>query len=202
MKPVRLPVNAYRELAKTVRAQILKTNSPDSCIPSTKAMVEALRQLHVDVFALPVTAMAVNAPLWAYAHEHGGYPAIGTPEYPEDGFGIGIGYIGDETQPGKWNGHLVCVAERRWLLDLSIDQASRPQWNMPITEPLVAPVDEVWLRARTNLPLVIEHETAHIYYWPNPGNEGYKESPGWSGEKAPTVSLKMPRRVRSYPLSR
>jgi hypothetical protein len=186
-------------MAQIVRTQILRTNRPDSCIPSTKAILEALRKLRIDAFAMPVTAMVVNDVLWQYAHDHGQYPVAGSEEYPEDGWGVGVGYIGEDTEPGKWNGHLVAIAERRWLIDVSIDQASRPQHQMVIEHPLVAPVDERWLRSHPGeRPLVVQHEQAHVYYWPNPGNDGYKQSNGWSGENAPVVTLSIPKRGRQF----
>lgn len=181
----------YVDIGRTVREQILKEYAPDSCIPTARATLELLKGLRAEAYAMPVICMVVNRPLWEYADTHGGYPAIGAPDYPEGGYGLGVGFgLAHEKEDGKWGGHLVVIAERRWLLDYSIDQATRGQHGIMLG-PLVIPVTEKFLR-RTDEVLVWRSGDTRLHYAHKTGTDAnaYKTSDSWIGEHAPTVHIK------------
>jgi hypothetical protein len=60
---------------------------------------------------------------------------VGHPEYPQDV----VGLIDETTN--RFVGHVVCVAEDH-LIDPTVDQMSRPQWDMPLTEPALFKLDD------------------------------------------------------------
>lgn len=55
---------------------------------------------------------------------------VGIPQYPED-------FVGRlDVAQNRFVGHVVCMVGDH-LIDPSVDQMSRPKWEMPITEPVV-----------------------------------------------------------------
>lgn len=190
-KPRRLSGEEYVKLGHVVRKQIVRAYRADSCIATSRATLDALRAMNIDAYELPVTAGVVNGPLMAWAEEHGRFPAAGDPDYPEDGWGVGIG-VGPEDPADRhgWNGHLVVIAERRWFLDYSLDQASRPDRGIIIAEPIVVAVDERFLRSKGDVGLFIRRGDVGIQYSTAPEKRGYKLSPNWSGQTRPLVTVR------------
>ena len=101
----------------------------------------------------------VNEPVQQFSLEHGYFPEVGTDDYPPDGYGIGLGVT--PSTPDAWAGHVVVVAERKWLLDFSIDQANRPDYGI-VLDPLVAPVTERWIRGKDMM--LLHRGSAYLYY--------------------------------------
>lgn len=165
----------YAELGTIIRQQILSKYREDSCIATTRATVSTLKLLRVDVFPLSVRVAIANRPLYEKAAELGRFPEVGSPEYPGDGYGLGI------------EQHVVAIAERKWILDYSIDQANREEYGIRLI-PLVIPTTETWLRGRAG-HLVFRHEDSFLYYTALPGDKWYEASPNWEGESRPGVHL-------------
>lgn len=179
----------YRGLGTAVREQILRSYTPDSCIATCAATVDVLKQSHVDAYPLTVTATVVNKTLYDAANELGRYPELGSEEYPHGGYGILIGHDTGEEIPGRWPGHLVVIAERKWLLDFSIDQANRPIYGIEL-HPLVLPVTEAFLVGREHV--VYRYNDVYLYYHARPKDKSFKTRLQWSGELRPVVHLKDP----------
>lgn len=190
-RPFRMNRGEYEKLGRTVRQQILSAYNHDSCIATARATLEVLRRIGVDAYALPVQAVAFNRPVWQWAQEHGRFPVVGSEDYPEDGYGIGVG-VGPETpEDGQgWNGHLVVIAERKWMLDFSIDQMSRPQYGLRISEPVIVEVGEKFLRSHGDVAAVTWTGEVVIQYATAPEKQGYKTSPNWGGATKPEITLK------------
>lgn len=178
----------YQDIGRLVREEVLKVYREDSCIATSKATLELVKQLHVDAYALPVVCMIANEPLWRYADEHGVYPAVGSAEYPEGGYGVGVGM--GVKQEGRWPGHLVVIAERKWLLDFSLDQATREDQHISLG-PQVISVSERWLR-RTDQIHIYQAGSVRLHYMKHVGEyaNDYKNAPDWAGEHAPTVHVR------------
>lgn len=166
----------YRELGIVLRKQLLRGYDPDSCVASVRTTVSTLRMLGGDVFPLSVQVAIVNAPVYAWAEEHGRFPEAGTDEYPEGGHGVGI------TQ------HVVAIAERKWILDFSLDQANRPDYGI-VLEPLVIPCGEPWLRGRGG-HIVFRHRGTVLYYTARPGDRWFEASNMWNGTARPGVEIR------------
>lgn len=58
--------------------------------------------------------------------------------------------------PNPWNGHLICLIDRRWILDPSFDQASAPDHGMPIDEMLLIDTDGCMVEPIDPLDLAID----------------------------------------------
>ena len=164
-----------KRMLAAVRDRVLQHYRPDSCIATTKAIIEIVRP--ADAYALHVKALVMNGPF---------VDLLGSGADPESPEGIAAGtesgawavHVGaGDPEPGKWAGHLVAIVERKWLVDASIDQASRPEHDIHLTEPVVAKVTEAFLRGKE--PLLVVVKKAFIRYDAVPGDKSYRASPNW-----------------------
>lgn len=98
------------------------------------------------------------------------------------GTSIGIGYgLGPRALAGSWDGHLVVIVARRWLADVTLGQASRPEEGLELG-PVVLPVGEPFLHG--NAPLLMERRDGTVLrYDAQPGRRDYRASPDWSGRE-------------------
>ena len=159
-------------LCRVGRPIILRYASPDSCIASCRIGMDVLRMFGIRSHPIAVKAAVFNQK----GHE---FMDSGHPDWVRQGrdgaHSVGIGYGGPD--PRKWDGHLVLLVRGRLLLDLSIDQAARPDKG-------------IYLHAfRTVLPtgfleqgsgLVVQNpEGGTISYELNLGNRSWKFAPDW-----------------------
>lgn len=175
-------------LGRQIRADVLRTHLPNSCIYTTATTVNLLRHLGADAYALSVRAVIANAALARIIDERGiEHVSHDDPDVrAAGGYGVGLGYPpapGEAADPpGSWPGHLVAILNRRWLLDFSADQASRPQHGIDLSDPIVAPVDEPFLRGRETrrfMPAGADGTSMRIDYHAYPTDRTYRESPDW-----------------------
>lgn len=165
-------------LLEKARPEILKEFREDSCIASTAAGVDVLTYFNILAKALPVRTTVFNGAF--AARIDAGQPWPKADEIKrwtvEDGsYSVGIGY--GTQQPGKWAGHLAILAENIYLIDLSIDQASRPRYNIEL-KPLCVEVDDNFISGRS--PCVFNCGDCIIKIEHQAGNDGYQFSPDWS----------------------
>lgn len=164
-------------LTAQARPLILDYWGAYSCIASTRIAIDVLAEFGIAADALPVHAYIFNAPLWKRL-EAGECPEAREIErlYEVDGsWSIGLGFGGDMGE-NKWPGHLVALVRRpQVIVDLSLDQASRPERQIHLA-PIVAPADQSFLAGAGQLvgsvnDTVIAYETIEEH--------GYLGSPDW-----------------------
>lgn len=185
------PLDAARltRIGKQIRADVLTTHGRDSCIYTSALTLRVLRELGADAFALSVQTVVMNAAAAGFIDEHGGQwrPEDEDAMLAAGGYAVGVGFAaGDMT--GKWAGHLAVVCNRRWLLDFSIDQASRPEHDIAI-EGLVATVGEPFLRGREAARLIGEGGV-RVEYRARPGDRSYRDSPDWERGLAREIEVR------------
>ena len=166
-------------LLEYARPEILKEYRADSCIVSTAVGLDILTSFGILAEPLAVRTFLFNK---AFADRiDAGSPWPRGDEVKrwtdEDGsYSVGIGF-GDQ-QPNKWAGHLVILVERQFLLDLSIDQATRPKYDM-FFEPFVVEVDDKFLQGEA--PKVFGYNGCIIRIELLPNKQtGYITSPDWT----------------------
>jgi len=162
-------------LLKHARSEILKEFRADSCIASTAVGLDILTHFGILAEPLPVRTLIFNEP-FVTRIENEGWPTgqqVQNWSEQDGSYSVGIG-IGPQ-QPNKWAGHLVILIEKRLLLDLSIDQATRPQYNM-LLDPLCIEVDEQFL---SGSPKVFKVNQCVVRVDALKGNDGYASSPDW-----------------------
>lgn len=168
---------AIQTLLDTARPKILKEYRADSCIASTAICVDVLTRLGILAEPLAVRLMIFNQPFVARIEQTGIFPkGDEIKEWTaEDGsYSVGIGF--GPAQPGKWPGHLVAIAEKKYLIDISVDQANRPIYGMEF-KPIFIEVEEEFF---SGTPRVFSYNGCTFRYDAIPQNLGYQSSPDWT----------------------
>lgn len=182
-------------LAEVGRGPILDAGfNRRSCIASTRIGLDVLDYFGIKAEPLPLFVLLLNGEaldLW----ESGMSQAEIAIEMQKQGrdepggpWGIGIG--AEIENSVDWAGHLViAVPQERALLDLSIDQASRPHKGLPIKDKgLLIPVDDDdWWEGRATRAFMtgtLANDTdqlrlAMIFDRDCADPKGYRNSPNW-----------------------
>lgn len=175
-------------LLEHARPEILKEFAPDSCIASTAIGIEVLTQLFIAANPLPVRTLIFNKAFSDRIQNGAKFPKNQEQVRKwskEDGsYSIGIG-VGTGL-PGKWPGHLVILVEDV-LIDLSIDQANRPQYSIDL-RPFAVTVGEEFLVKKEPFVFAKNGCTIRIDHL-QPPNQDFLKSPDWllSGRRKPIV---------------
>jgi hypothetical protein len=143
-----------RALLARARPIILEDWRADSCIASTAICIDVL-----DYFGLDARPLACRTVVWNRQLESGCWS-------------VGIGH-GDKRQ-GGWPGHLVALAAGDLLLDLSLDQASRPQHNIELGA-LGVYLPEDYLAEGYEC----EAFGCHLYYEFLPADQSFRNANDW-----------------------
>src|SRR5215471_13707566 len=111
----------------SLRTNILHYFKADSCIGSTRVAQALMEKIHKESYPLSVQLSIFNKPMVIRAQREGGLPdsrEVTRRGNQESGArSVGVGFPVANSGPDRWPGHLVLVVERKWLWDLSIDQA-------------------------------------------------------------------------------
>lgn len=180
------------------RPEILKYYRVDSCIVSTRICLNILEHHGFKCFALPCQVNIVNAPYRDFLMKKGRWPkGEETKEIFEEknGYAVGVGHGYTKQGPkddikesgsDKWPGHLVAIAvdedNTHYLIDLSIDQASRPQYNMTL-KPTALHIPPEMTQKEDVFVLDISQEDESIisvFYYSKPQKGGYESSKDWN----------------------
>ena len=162
------------KLLDIARPEILKEFSVDSCIISTAIGIEVLSRFGVIAEPLPVRTVVFNKP-FADRIKRGENPYksdLAEWTKQDNSYSLGIGY--GFPQPNKWAGHLVILAEKKYLIDLSIDQANRPQYDISL-EPYCMVINHEDLSKK---PIYFETRSCVVGI-ELLSNNGYLASPDW-----------------------
>lgn len=168
----------------------------DVCIAATRLALEILAPLGYDVKPLPVRLFAYNA-IWiqkALAAGHHPKSEQEGQQWQAEGawaVGAGIGHRDDRDAPygrneaiGRFNGHLVLIVNRDYLLDLSLAQIARPERNIYAEQPLVVRLDSrAFLhgtRAFVARYQAADHDEVMLEYQAVPGDRTYRRTADWT----------------------
>lgn len=151
----------------------------DNCVMSSRIAYELFKYYGLNPKPLAVSVTVGNPRYTELLGLHG--PPTSREQLDEwvaqGAFCMGItGHRKAPPKPGYWNGHLVTVCEDT-LLDLSLDQCSRPQHNMEVEE-LYARVPQRFLEGSERAVFI--HATGCVViYEIEPWNEGWKGASDW-----------------------
>jgi hypothetical protein len=179
-----------RGIGPGLRRAMLEFYLPDSCIAATRIAIDLLGELEIPARALAVRAAILNLPMVQLVERHGRFP--NGPEERARWFeeakaaGVGLGYPDPsraDVTPEANGIHTVAIVEERFIWDLSIDQATRPQYGIVIPEPLIAPIPKpkLFLSGREPLPV---HGVGGVVvrYDAQPTDRRYTRSPNWASD--------------------
>ena len=91
-------------------------------------------------------------------------------------WGIGLGMSEIPAEAGNWSGHLVALVENKYLLDLSIDQASRPERGL-LLEPFFIEVPSGFMQGSGIS--VTTSQGAELQYWARPADKSFLQAGDW-----------------------
>ncbi len=182
-------VKAISTILQEGRQEMLRHFSSDSCIAATKIAIDVLAHYHVLAKPLVARLMIFN-PAFVRRIENGAaFPTSGeiTKQWSEEdgSWCLGVGY---GSAPTKWSGHLVAVLEEEgWLIDASLDQASRPNRNILVGPAVFDGVTEEFLRGER--PLVKSINGSVLKYVAFPDEKSYNTSPNWHSPRPDELAV-------------
>lgn len=97
----------------------------NTCIFHSRVAFDVLRHFGLPARAVPVVVTALNPAATAYV------AAGGKGDHGWRITGGGVGEFGHDPGTNRYNGHLV-VASSGYVLDLTLDQFSRPELDLPL----------------------------------------------------------------------
>lgn len=116
-------------ITSVVREEVLKHWQPDSCIASTRTLIEVLNYFGHTAIPLPVVVLAFNPAAWKLNLE--GAPID---QWPAEAWSVGVQGSGVmNRESNRWDGHLVALVDNERLLDPSLDQLTRPERGIPMS---------------------------------------------------------------------
>jgi len=118
---------------------------PDCCIAATAILIDVLDYFRMTARPLSVLATVFN-PAMSRRIEREGMPTLEEAEgdwFLKGCHSLAVG-LGD-PEPGKWPGHLVANLADKLLIDLTLDQADRPQHGIVLPMPIIAPFPREFL---------------------------------------------------------
>ena len=176
------------------RPIILESFSPDSCIASTRIGLAVLTYFGIAAKEYPVSITVLNKDAMQFLAEHDGdlfALKAETMKYAVEDRGgpwtVGLGAPDlPELRPNGtvgWPGHLV-IGMRRWdrLLDLSLDQVSRPHKNMPLGATMIDVPEHWWDITEERQPTVLTDGTSGtVLLLMHRHDTNYRKAPNWKG---------------------
>lgn len=183
------------EFLRAVRAHILASGAQsDSCICSTKVVIQLAEQFNLRAEPLVVEASVFNPVFADHFQQHG----IGVDEDTMRRLGesggrfvvLGCRADREPAGPNKWPGHLVAVVHppaglanaTPHIIDLSIDQAHRPNKSIVVEEPIAFPTpDQDFLQGKSVSIGYVKTSAGLLcfLYRAYPEDHSYDVSPDW-----------------------
>jgi hypothetical protein len=167
---------------------------PNSCIPTTRILVDALEALGTKARALAVRVEILNAAYVAAVKELGRpFSDLAEAKEWQRSKGVYSYGFGTAESPGRWPGHLVVVIRQRALLDLTIAQADHPEYGI-VLEPIFAEVSGRFLNGLE--PAVILNNGCEVRYHCRPADRSYEETPNWRNRECIEIARELEHDVR------
>jgi hypothetical protein len=157
--------------------------APDVCVAATRIACLALAEVGIKASPLPVRLQAMSPRYTAAVerNELGSVDEAGAKRLADEGAHmVDIGHPDNDGRPrpdGRrgYNAHLIALVERRWAVDLTIGQASRPAKNM-IFAPHHFAVTPAFMAGE---PLVFRTDNGATLVYVRVDNNTFVVAPDW-----------------------
>lgn len=166
----------------------------DACIAASRALARVLELRGHKARLLPCRVAVWNRVWIGHIAETGRSPGSmdeATDLMMRGGWcvALGAGYPDDRDAPfgyrperNSYNGHMVVVADDRWLLDPTLGQTSDPE-HLIVTGPLTTSIDDPrFLQGRAHLASLFvwpPHDRVHITYEAMPNDISFRATDIW-----------------------
>lgn len=161
---------------------------PDSCVAATRMSVDVLTAMGITARGLRVRLLCYN-PFMARKMDEGMYGAEVIERWPDQAWSVGVGLPVSRDQPGTglyviaW-ADTVPGSSRGLLVDMALDQASRPEHGMPLTS-LVTEVprgmSDAFLSGDEGIVITNDDGAIIAYSLITDDDGAWMRSPNWSG---------------------
>jgi hypothetical protein len=184
LEEVTLPARPFLpRLCEVVREELhIGTHyRPDCCIAATAILNEVLDYFRLTARPLSVIATVFN-PVMSERIAQEGMPTLEEAErdwFPKGCYSLAVG-AGDR-QPGKWPGHLVTVLGGQALIDMTLDQANRPQHGIVLPAPIIAPLTPDFLTKEAGVAGMVNR--CRVVYQARPDDRSFERSNDWKSRK-------------------
>ncbi len=168
----------------------------DSCILHTRVAVDVLARLGVSARPLAVKVTVANSE-WVRLGKRLNRPPE-RDEWTDDTWVLGMGFGLDprQTRPG-YDGHVIAIVNERFALDLTLDQASRPERSM-VVGPHYWPAHPMFLRGeRPDVHVSTDGSVA--IYQANPDERSFTQYPDWNLKITGSVVPDLAATLRAIP---
>lgn len=185
----------------------------DVCILAIRVAKVLLNSLGYEVKPLPVKVGIYNKKWDQFVRETGGQPKseVDAMEWANKGaWAVGIGMTHEDNENNSrsfgvdkknigYNGHLVAIVDNEYLLDPTIGQASRPEYDIHLG-PLITKINKKsFIHGTSNLIGMygssIEANPVIINYFAIPGDKSYKQTPDWKSNRITTFVEKIMQKI-------
>lgn len=146
---------------------------PSACILATRVAVDVLRAHGVRVQPVAVHVEVFN-PAYVEHIERGEHEAI---ETDPRCWSAQLGFTGEEQGDDRVDMHVVAVVEDRLLLDLTLDQCSRPEHDVVLTPGIFEGLSPEFARGE---PKSYPVHGCSVVYEAHPEEKGFLASPYWT----------------------
>ena len=152
----------------------------NACIGATRVAVDVFNRAGLEAAPLAVNLFVLNPALVDRLKREGRLPSSGKELdqwNAEDGACLRV--VGCQKSPGSWGGHLVAIVNRRWMVDLSLDQAEEPRRGIRLPRFVVWPAPRRFLSGWKALDLATRGR-AGLIYEARPGDTSFQRTPAWN----------------------
>lgn len=156
-----------------VQRPIQAQYGPSACILTTRVAVDVLR-------AYGVRVQPVAAHVEVFNPAYVGHVERGEPEAAETDprcWSARLGFTGEEQEDDRIDIHVVAVVEDRLLLDLTLDQCSRPEHDVVLTPGIFEGLSPAFVRGE---PISYPVHGCSVVYEAHPEEKGFVTSPYWT----------------------
>ncbi|MBD2461047.1 hypothetical protein H6G89_08330 [Oscillatoria sp. FACHB-1407] len=184
-------LESLTSISRLVREEILRGYVQESCIATSKLLLQVLHELGIQARPIPNTVLVMNQPYAANVNRIGRLPQgkeLETWSKQDNSYSVGLGF--GMGSPDRWTGHLgilVTIANSNLLIDASVDQVNSPKRLLAIEPPVIAPVPEQF--ATREASVMVEQNQCLLIYTSKPGNDSFRQTPAWMHSFAPKIIL-------------
>lgn len=172
--------------------ETMRAHDLESCITGARVAFDVCRAHDIRVRALSTKVRIYNAPMVARM-VRGEVPSdvqeIDRWNREDGSWNVGIGGFGYD-KPDHFDGHLVVIADERVLVDPTLPQANRPQYDIELSG-LAGRIPDGWPRRENDVPIQLEQNGCVVTYEAQADDRRWVATDSWKSRelREPVVGL-------------
>ena len=171
---------ALRVIARAVRTAVLTEFAADSCIATTRVLIDTARE-----FGIPLRPWAANAKVFTDTAWELARAGVPLDQWPDGAWSISI----DRRNSGAGVGHIVALSPAR-MIDASIDQTARPDRGIPELPPVLGKLPAGFDPAHPSRGELLYHGPGVWLHYEPSGSVVFRRSRNWRRDQADVRACK------------